>query len=125
MKATPRAIAQMGAALALAAQAVVYRFPPGAYGFYPACPIATWLHVECPGCGSTRALYALLHLNLAESVAWNPLLPGLFFVVMTWAAAQYLVATWRGRFFRWAPTQLTYWAAATAAMAFCVVRNLA
>ena len=36
----------------------------------------------CPGCGSTRALYALLHGRPGEALAMNPLL----LVVLAWFA---------------------------------------
>ncbi|MBZ5529966.1 MAG: DUF2752 domain-containing protein [Acidobacteriia bacterium] len=48
---------------------VLYNFPPQDYHFYPLCPFYALTHLLCPGCGGTRALYQLLHLNL--SAAWN------------------------------------------------------
>ena len=32
--------------------------------FFPICPSYTFFHFYCPGCGSTRAMYCLLHGNL-------------------------------------------------------------
>ena len=32
--------------------------------FFPICPSYTFFHVYCPGCGSTRAMYCLMHGNL-------------------------------------------------------------
>lgn len=65
----------LAAALSLIALAavVLYRFPPTAYSFYPLCPVHEYLHLECPGCGTTRALAALLHGNLAEAIHLNAL----------------------------------------------------
>jgi hypothetical protein len=37
------------------------------------CPILTLTGWQCPGCGSTRALYSLLHGDLAQAFAMNPL----------------------------------------------------
>ncbi len=45
-----------------------------ARGWLPACPfhqLTGWL---CPGCGATRALFALLHGHLHTAWAANPLL---------------------------------------------------
>jgi uncharacterized protein DUF2752 len=35
------------------------------------CVWRTFLHVECPGCGMTRALSSALHGHLSEAVAFN------------------------------------------------------
>jgi Protein of unknown function (DUF2752) len=72
-------------ALALAllgALAVVYKFPPAENTFYPRCMFFVTTHLLCPGCGSTRALYALLHLDLRSALHYNALFtvvaPGVF-----------------------------------------------
>ncbi len=38
----------------------------------PDCIFYRLTSLKCPGCGSTRALYALLHLNFKESFMQNP-----------------------------------------------------
>lgn len=38
-----------------------------------ACPIERLLGLACPGCGITRSGMALLRLDLAGAVRWNPL----------------------------------------------------
>lgn len=53
--------------------AVVYCFSPAEYSFYPRCPIYFTTHWLCPGCGSTRALHALLHLDLRTALHYNAL----------------------------------------------------
>jgi hypothetical protein len=52
---------------------VLLRFPPEQYGFYPACPFHEMLGLQCPGCGATRALAALLHGHLVEALHFNAL----------------------------------------------------
>lgn len=42
------------------------------------CPFAETFHVPCPGCGSTRAVRALLHLDFAAAVHFNPVAPLVF-----------------------------------------------
>lgn len=39
----------------------------------PPCVFASWLRIYCPGCGGTRAVEALLHGHLLESVWYHPL----------------------------------------------------
>ncbi len=53
--------------------ALLLRFPPDRYNFYPRCPIYLYLHLQCPGCGATRALAALLRGHIAEALHLNPL----------------------------------------------------
>lgn len=49
-------------------------------GYYQ-CPIKKFLHIECPGCGMTRAVYALLRLEIKQafqyhSLVWIPVICG-------------------------------------------------
>jgi hypothetical protein len=64
-------LASVLAALAFLA-VVLLRFPPDRYAIYPVCPIYYYLHLQCPGCGTTRALAALLHGHIAEAFHLNP-----------------------------------------------------
>ena len=54
--------------------AVVYFFNPSAYGFYPVCQFHRLTGLNCPGCGATRALYALLHGDFSTALRDNVLL---------------------------------------------------
>jgi len=49
---------------------VVYLFKPGVYP-YPSCVFHDLTGLYCPGCGSTRALYQLLHGNLLGALHDN------------------------------------------------------
>ena len=61
--------------LTLAAAGVyLFIFEPGKSGFFPVCPFRALTGFACPGCGSGRALHALLHGDLATAFALNPLL---------------------------------------------------
>jgi len=64
--------------------AVVYRFSPSQYSFYPRCPIYLATHWLCPGCGSTRALHAFLHLDFPGAFHYNALFTLLFPLVCLW-----------------------------------------
>ncbi len=40
----------------------------------PGCPMYALTGLYCPGCGSTRCLYSLVHFDLPGALAMNPLL---------------------------------------------------
>lgn len=42
-------------------------------GFLPVCPTKALLGVDCPGCGSMRMLYSLLHGDVASALRFNAL----------------------------------------------------
>lgn len=54
---------------------VLWQVDPNAPGNgLPPCPFLALTGLYCPGCGSTRALHALLHGDLGHALAMNPLL---------------------------------------------------
>ena len=38
------------------------------------CPFYEYLHIYCPGCGSTRLFRSLLHFDFYQAFRYNPLL---------------------------------------------------
>jgi hypothetical protein len=117
--------------LAIAAAVLLLRFPPDQYSFYPQCPIHAYLHLDCPGCGATRALSALLHGRLREAFHLNALLVAVILpaaMVYTIAAIASLPRLPRGGEFHWPrlPGPQTHWIYAGLALAvsFAILRNL-
>lgn len=53
---------------------VYYNFNPEMYNFFPECPFHKYLHLDCPGCGSQRAIHALLHGDVMAALDYNVLL---------------------------------------------------
>jgi hypothetical protein len=103
---------------------LLLRFPPAQYKFYPQCPVYRYLHLLCPGCGSTRALAALLRGHLVEAFHYNA-----FFVVMlpflVGFAAVCCYRAMRHETFRWPePPRSAMGVALVAAVIFTVARNL-
>ncbi len=76
--------------------AFVYSFNPSTHGFYPTCLFHQLTGLNCPGCGATRSLYALLHGNLSIALRDNAL-----FVLSLGAGgifgARFLLEKWRNR----------------------------
>lgn len=61
------------ALIGLAGAAVYFFFDPSHYNFYPSCALYTLTGLECPGCGSQRAVYHLLHGHLTAALRCNAL----------------------------------------------------
>ena len=80
----PRTYTGISAAAVLGVLALVYRFPPTEYSFYPRCPIYLTTHWLCPGCGSTRALHSLLHFDIQAALHYNALFTLLFPFACLW-----------------------------------------
>jgi hypothetical protein len=60
--------------LAILALVVYYFLDPGQNELFPRCPFYSCTGLKCPGCGSQRALHALLHFRIGQAFAENPLL---------------------------------------------------
>ena len=56
----------LGGAMAL------FFLDPTKYAFFPKCAFYVMTGYSCPGCGSSRALYALTHGNVFEAFRLNP-----------------------------------------------------
>ncbi len=109
---------------AMAAAALLYRFPPEKYSFYPVCPVYRYLHLYCPGCGSTRALAALLHGRVIDAMHYNPLFVALLPLLLAFAGIVYWKAA-TGKQMEWPQIPqpaLTFFLGLVAV--FTIARNL-
>ncbi len=127
--ATPRRIANIlraaapPAVIAFAAT-VLSLFPPAQNSFYPQCPIHEYLHLQCPGCGATRALAALLHGHLAEAMHFNALATLLLPFVAVYGILCYRRFL-QHKTHRWPqPSSTVIYAGLAVAAVFTVIRNL-
>lgn len=71
--------------LTVASLGYLFAVDPNEPGHYPLCPTQAFLGVDCPGCGVTRATYALLHGDVPQALDHNILILGF------WVAA---IAAW-------------------------------
>ena len=121
-----RSIARAAAPLVVPslATAILLLFPPARFSFYPQCPIHEYLHLQCPGCGGTRALVALLHGHPAEAFHFNALVT----LLLPLAAARSILCYIRflqSKPLRWPQASpMAMCAALAVAAAFTVLRNL-
>jgi|SRR5215217_2598246 len=64
----------LGLILTIGLSILYYRYNPGVYHFFPECPFHKYLQLDCPGCGSQRAVHALLHGNVRSALDYNAFL---------------------------------------------------
>src|SRR5215467_11217544 len=121
---TARARAAVGAAggAAVAAATVLAIGDPSRGGF-PACPLHSLTGINCPGCGTQRALHAVLHGHLGVALHDNA------FAMLSIPVLLYAYLMWAGRAFSFGVPQLAVpsrWLAwlGPAVVAFTVARNL-
>jgi hypothetical protein len=111
-------------ALLAVAAGLLLRFPPAQSEFYPRCPIYSAFHLECPGCGGTRALAALLHGHAGEAFHWNALIT----LMLPFALGYGIVCYWRilrGGVFLWPQLpRAAIYATTAATVVFAILRNL-
>jgi hypothetical protein len=112
----------LGAA-ALGIATVIFFFNPATHGFYPVCQFHQLTGLNCPGCGATRALYALLHGNLSIALRDNALFVFLLAAAIArgiWFAVKKFRGQPTGEFF---PAKFL-WPLLFVAIVFTVLRNL-
>lgn len=64
----------VGIILLLGAGLLYYTYNPESTAIFPRCPFLVLTDLKCPGCGSQRALHALLHLDVADAFRYNAML---------------------------------------------------
>ena len=52
---------------------VYYQYNPSEHLYFPKCPIKSFAHLDCPGCGSQRAIHSLLHGDIRSAFKYNAL----------------------------------------------------
>lgn len=65
---------------------VLYVADPARYSLYPVCYFHQFTGLDCPGCGSQRAIHQLLHGNLVLAFRYNPLLVLMLPLLAVWGA---------------------------------------
>jgi hypothetical protein len=53
---------------------IYYAYDPAASQWFPRCPFLMLTGLQCPGCGSQRAVHSLLHLDVMSALHYNALL---------------------------------------------------
>lgn len=74
LRSRPIGEAWLGAGLLAAVTLAAALLDPTHPGRFPTCPFRAATGLDCPGCGSLRALYELAHGHVAAALDYNALL---------------------------------------------------
>jgi Protein of unknown function (DUF2752) len=98
--------------------------PTTPHGPLPVCPTKALLGIDCPGCGTLRMLYSLMHGNLSAAAGFNAL--GLVAVgLLVWAYVAWTYGRLKGRQIRsWQHQRWAAMVALVVTVAWFVVRNI-
>jgi hypothetical protein len=102
---------------------MVFFFNPSTHGFYPVCLFHSLTGLNCPGCGSTRALYALLHGDFRLALKDNALFV-LTFAALILSGVRCLWQKTTGRATTFNVPAKFLWLFLATAFVFAVIRNL-
>jgi len=92
---------------------ILFQFDPAVSRIFPPCPFHTSTGLYCPGCGSLRAIHALLHGRPAQALAMNPLM------VVSLPVVTVLYLRRSRREWVWLP-----WCALAVLVTYAVLRNI-
>jgi len=98
------------------------RFDPES-GYFPACIVKKATGFDCPGCGSQRAIHALLQGQLLDAWRFNALM----LMLTPLAIAAIIIEAWRERWPRIHRIMSSKWTAATIIAVitlWTIIRNL-
>jgi hypothetical protein len=110
-------------ATAMGVTAMIFFFNPGTHAFYPVCLFHQLTGWNCPGCGMTRGLYALLHGNVRLALKDNALLVLTFIGLAVWSL-RWFVGKMRRQPTRFYVSPVVGCAFVVLAVVFGVLRNL-
>jgi hypothetical protein len=114
------AVVAVGAALA---GGLLFSLDPNQPGHYPLCPFRALTGLDCPGCGSLRALHSLVHGDVVGALDHNALtvlaVPLLVMAWVRWARRE-----WRGGTRSTVLDGRVLLGVAALFLVFAVVRNL-
>lgn len=124
MKPGVKIIAAVAAtAVAAAALYIYYRVDPSAAAWMPRCPSKMLTGLDCPGCGSQRALHALLHGDIAASLRFNALLIPAIVTVALITVAEWQKERWP-RFHKAMTGNVAVYATLSVIILWAIIRNL-
>ncbi len=121
MKLTKRLKYLIAAVTLLVALCVYFYFDPSDH-LFPRCPFLVATGYECPGCGSQRAIHALLHGDIVAAWHFNAMLIVFIPIIVTLLIAEFR-RTVAPRFYRAVNSSYVIWGSAILLVAWWILRN--
>ena len=112
----------LGVAL-VAALVIYFVFDPSTMPF-PRCPFLMLTGLQCPGCGSQRAIHSLLHFDIAAAWRYNALLVFSIPYLVLLVAAEWGGARRESRLYRALNREWLIWSYFALVVAWWIVRNI-
>ena len=117
-------IAIVAVAAVVVAGVVIYStFDPSASRWFPRCPFLMLTGLKCPGCGTQRAIHALLHGDVLSALHFNALLPVSIPLLLLYGYAE-LVRTRKPRFYNRVNSVTAILAVLIVVIVWWIVRNI-
>lgn len=117
-------IAMLAVAAVVVAGVVIYStFDPSASRWFPRCPFLMLTGLKCPGCGTQRAIHALLHGDVLSALHFNALLPVSIPLLLLYGYAE-LVRTRKPRFYNRVNSVTAILAVLVVVIVWWIVRNI-
>ncbi len=111
------------AAVVVAGVAIYSTFDPSASRWFPRCPFLMLTGLKCPGCGTQRAIHALLHGDVLSALRFNALLPVSIPLLLLYGYAE-LVRTRKPRFYDRVNSVTAILAVLIVVIVWWIVRNI-
>src|SRR5258706_9192566 len=108
------------AGLAILGAGVLFWFDPAQHAFYPVCAFHRVTGLQCPGCGSLRALHQLLHGRFAAAFHFNAVLV-CSLPFLAWFALRFAVLKMRNQSAAFTVRPAWLWSALVAMVVFGVL----
>lgn len=120
---TRRSALWAAGAVVLAAAVAVYALFDPATAPFPRCPFLSLTGLQCPGCGSQRAIHALLHADIAGAWHSNALLVASLPLVALLLVAQTMSRRWP-RLHNALNSRMVIWTVFTVIVIWWIARNI-
>ena len=108
---------------ALLMGAVYLLFDPSQTEWMPKCPVHTLTGFDCPGCGTQRALHALLHGDLEATLRANALLVLFIPLIIVMGISELNRSRWP-RLYKFMVSPVTIYSLLGIVAVWTIVRNI-
>ena len=90
-------------AVATAGLLLYFFYDPGKWNFFPKCIFHSLTNLDCPGCGSQRAIHALLNGDVIRAADYNLLvvifIPFLLYSLIVYIGKNFFNRSWEPKIF--------------------------